>query len=170
MGQNYQDLLNKVIVMKNNSAYMALLSLDGQSPVDYSLPVRILNLETFAYAICFDKGIRKPIITLVINWRMEPWDGPVDLYSMMRDPDPDIRAVSRNYTLNLLDPMTISDDAICRYQSELMPVLASMKYSRNKSYLEAFTEKHSDRFQHLSQFAVNIITQAADGTSGCQIC
>ncbi len=66
------------------------------------------------------------------------------------------------YKLNLLDPVTISDDGICRYQSELMPVLASMKYSRNKSDLEAFTEKHPERFQHLSQFAVNIINQIVD--------
>ena len=65
----------------------------------------------------FLSGITKedkllPVITIVILYSSDPWDGPVSLYDMLATKDPEILKYVQDYHIHLIAPGNMTDQQI----------------------------------------------------------
>lgn len=183
--QKQRDILKMATVMESDAAYLVLLGLENQRHVDYCMPVRnflydALTLEkqrrvvSEKYAkkenckelsedeyICrFSRSDKiKPVITLVVNWSGKPWDGPLTLRDMYDCPEDWILQYAPDYRVNLLDPMTLPDEKLTKFQSELKPVFAFAKYQRDKQELRSAMETRPELFSEIGSLAADVIFQ-----------
>ena len=107
---------------------VALVALENQTDIHYAMPVRVMNAESVQYhkqwresaklhrsrkdlqGAEFLSGFAKkdkliPIVTIVIYFGKEPWDGPVSLKEMM-EPDKyprEIFEMVEDYHIHLLE-------------------------------------------------------------------
>ena len=95
-----------------------------------------------------------PVITLVLYFGSDPWDGPRDLHSMMRT-RPEFLRFAPNDQINLIAPNEMSDDALESFTSELRIALKYIKYERNKDRLQQVM-REDDAFQHASRDTVDL--------------
>ena len=78
------------------------------------------------------------MITLVIYFNANEWDGPRSLLDMMEIPDPIVRRYAQDYQIHLINPNQIADEALEKFQSSLREVMGCIKYSKSKEKLAAF--------------------------------
>ena len=81
-----------------------------------------------------------PVITLVLYFNTNAWDGPLSLFDMM---DSDIQKHDyakyiQNYHLHLIEPSKISDEDLNKFDSSLREVLGCIKYAKDKNKLADF--------------------------------
>ena len=62
-----------------------------------------------------------PVITLVLYWGNEAWDGPKSLYEMFKETGLDILRYVNDYHINLIEPKDIKD--FSKFRTELGKVL-----------------------------------------------
>ena len=79
-----------------------------------------------------------PVITLVIYFNANEWDGPRSLLDMMEISDPIVRRYAQDYQIHLINPNQIADEELEKFQSSLREVMGCIKYSRSKEKLAAF--------------------------------
>ena len=83
-----------------------------------------------------------PVITLVVLFSPEPWDGPMSLHEMLSVDDENILAFVPDYRINLIAPAGMSDEEIDLFHSNLREVMLYIKYSEDKERLaEQLTRK-----------------------------
>lgn len=59
----------------------------------------------------------------------------------------------------MLDPMTLPDEKLTKFQSELKPVFAFAKYQRNKQELRSAMETRPELFSEIGSLAADVIFQ-----------
>lgn len=84
----------------------------------------------------FLSGFRKgdkliPIITAVIFFGPDEWDGPLSIYDMIEVPDERMLRVIPNYTINLIAPANIDDEDFVKFNTDLGLAMKVIKYQRN---------------------------------------
>lgn len=97
-----------------------------------------------------------PVITLVIYWGPEEWDGPMTLKEMYSDADETILAMAPDYKINLLSPAQINENEIKEFHSSLRQVLKYIKYSEDKQKLKKLAQC-DDEFRAVERVAVDVI-------------
>lgn len=114
----------KIAKMYNGVEY-AILAVENQKGVHYAMPIRVMGYDYYSYnkqykdrqtyykenkikltGDEFISGIKKadrilPVVTLVLYYGEEEWDGPVCLHDMMNISD-EIKAYVGNYPLNII--------------------------------------------------------------------
>ena len=85
----------------------------------------------------------KPVITLVIHFGDEKWDGPLSLHEMMSTRNMDILSFVENYRIHLIDPAKLDIDELGKFSTSLKEVMGYIKYSKNKEKLLAFLRNDS---------------------------
>jgi hypothetical protein len=121
--QSARDVF-KIVKRAGNVEY-ALLGLENQEGIHYAMPLRALNYDVYSYnrqyAVFKDKynktkelrgneylsRIKKtdrflPVVTLVIYYGDEPWDGPFCLYDML-DISEELKPFVSDYKLNIIE-------------------------------------------------------------------
>lgn len=83
-----------------------------------------------------------PVITLVIYFNANEWDGPRSLLDMMEISDPIVRRYAQDYQIHLINPNQIADEELEKFQSSLREVMGCIKYSRSKEKLAAFIKNN----------------------------
>ena len=84
----------------------------------------------------FYKGDRLlPVITLVLLFSPDPWDGPMSIHEMLSDVEEELLPFIADYRINLIAPAAMDATSIERFQSSLRQVLLYIKYSRDKKQL-----------------------------------
>lgn len=103
--QKYRDVLKSSVIMEDNeAAYVLILGVENQDKVHYAMPVKnmlydALNYSSQVTAIGkshkdahdsmesaeFLSGMKKedhllPVVTLVVYFGQEPWDGPISIH------------------------------------------------------------------------------------------
>lgn len=162
--QKYRDVLKSTVVMRNSEASYILLGIENQTDIHYAMPVRNIIYDALQYGKQVseiskrhkDKRERKghnkweylsgfykgdricPVITLVIHFGAEEWDGPLSLYEMMELKDMKLKAFVQDYRIFLIDPYKLTDDEIKKFSSSLRGVLGYIKYSKDKKMLTKF--------------------------------
>ena len=58
-----------------------------------------------------------PVITLVIYFNANEWDGPRSLLDMMEISDPIVRRYAQDYQIHLINPNQIEDEELEKFQS-----------------------------------------------------
>lgn len=115
----------------------------------------------------FLSGLKKedrliPVITLVIYYSPDPWNGPRTLHEMLnwengRDR---FRPFIPNYTMNLIEPAGIPQEKFSKLVTPLKQVLEYIKYSNNHKDLLQIVEQDK-AFETMNRQTVRLLNQVA---------
>lgn len=89
--------------------------------------------HVFADAFNFLLYDGRPVITLVVHFGADPWDGPMSLHEMFSVQNDTIRRYAQDYRLHLLDPGRIPQKEFKKFASSLREVLNYIKYSKDNN-------------------------------------
>lgn len=102
------------------------------------------------------------MITLVIYFGPDQWDGPICLHEMLAVTDDKLLCFIPDYKINLITPEGLDEEQLDRFRTSLREVLLFTKYSKDKEKLYNLVEKDT-RFHNIEQKAgrvINAITGA----------
>ena len=159
--QKYRYVLKKAAVMEDGKAAYLLLGIENQKSVHYAAPVRNFLYDALQYARQIEQiadGHRKkrdyhhrkageflsgfylgdklfPVITLIILFSPEIWDGPRSLHEMMSTKDPELLSLVPDYRIHLVSPREIPQEEFHKFRSSLGDVLSFIKYSKDKEQM-----------------------------------
>lgn len=162
--QKYRDVLKSTIIMQDAKASYILLGIENQTDVHYAMPVRNIIYDALQYgkqvsdiaAKHKNQGDRsghnrgeylsgfykedriRPVITLVVHFGANEWDGPLSLHEMMDLKDERLLEFVQDYRIFLIDPYKLDTEDLNVFSSSLGKVLAYIKYSKNKNELSDF--------------------------------
>ena len=110
----------------------------------------------------FLSGIHKedkllPVISFVLLFQDEEWDGPISVHEMLCTDDPAILKYVQDYKLNLIVPAELTEEALKKFHSCLREVLSFIKYSKDKEQMNRLIEENSTRFSKMEKEAVAVI-------------
>lgn len=161
--QKYRDVLKTAVIMQDSQAAYILLGIENQTNIHYAMPVRNgiydflqygkqvsdiatrhrkqkdkagSNAEFLSGFYRTDKIV--PVVTLVVYFGSDEWDGPIKLTDMMEMLSPTLMEYVQDYKIHLIQPYGISDKELQKFQSSLREVLGCIKYSNDKEKLSAF--------------------------------
>ena len=98
----------------------------------------------------------QPVITLVVHFGADPWDGPTSLHEMLAVQDDTIRRYAQDYRVHMLDPGRISQNDFKKFASSLREVLNYIKYSKDEKGLARLLEE-DERLKKLEVEAARVI-------------
>ena len=163
--QKYRDVLKSAIIKQDDAAAYILLGIENQTDIHYAMPVRNIIYDALQYgkqvadiaarhrASDGDaKGHSRgeylsgfyredkitPVITLVLHFGANEWDGPLSLHEMMAVQDPALLHFVQDYQIHLIDPAKLSAEDLGRFSSSLREVIGYIKYSKDKERLSEF--------------------------------
>ena len=163
--QKYRDVLKSAIIKQDDAAAYILLGIENQTDVHYAMPVRNIIYDALQYGKQvadiaarhrasdgdakghsrgeYLSGFYKedkltPVITLVLHFGANEWDGPLSLHEMMAVQDPALLHFVQDYQIHLIDPAKLSAEDLGRFSSSLREVIGYIKYSKDKERLSEF--------------------------------
>ncbi len=177
--QKYRDVL-KLTMTDGNVAY-CILGCEDQSAIHYAMPVKNMLYDSMQLAQQVTKAAKShrqerehkpssgeflggfhktdrliPVVTLVIYWGPDRWDGPLTLKEMYAAVDDSIMQYVPDYKINLIAPEQMTDEEIKEFQTNLKEVMLYIKYSKNKAKLQEVTQADKN-FQSLDRQAAEVI-------------
>ena len=180
--QRYRDLLKSAIVKQDERTSYVLLGVENQTDVHYAMPVRNAIYDALQYGrqvadIAAEHRRNKkefsgknngeylsgylkedhirPVITLVIHFGAEEWDGPLSLHEMMSTRDMELLSFVENYRIHLIDPAKLTEEQLDQFSTSLKEVMGYIKYSKNKEQLLKFLQ--TDTHRSIEMNAVRVI-------------
>ena len=162
--QKYRDVLKSTVIMQDAKASYILLGVENQTDIHYAMPVRNIIYEALQYGKQVSEVAKKhknqsdgkrhnrgeylsgfykedrirPVITLVIHFGADEWDGPLSLYEMMDLEDEKLLEFVQDYRIFLIDPYKLTANDLEKFSSSLGDVLGYIKYSKDKKALSKF--------------------------------
>ena len=164
--QKVRDVAKSWTGMYDGKAIYMILGIENQSKIHYAMAVKNMVYDSLNYAKQvmeakksregevmtseeFLSGFRKddkliPVITLVVYFGAEEWDGPKSLHKMFEIQDERILKYVPDYEINLIQPAKISDEEFVQFKTELGRVLEYIKYSKDKKALRKRVHQEAD--------------------------
>ncbi|MGN1350724.1 MAG: Rpn family recombination-promoting nuclease/putative transposase [Anaerovoracaceae bacterium] len=162
--QKYRDILKSAVIKQDEHASYILLGIENQQKVHYAMPVRNMLYDALQYdkqvkAVAsahrqkkgsepcssaeYLSGIYRqdritPVITLVMHFGAEEWDGPRSLFEMMDVGDPALADFIQDYRIHLIDPAGLKDEELQQFSTNLREVLGYIRCSKDRQQLEAY--------------------------------
>lgn len=165
--QKYRDHLKLATIKEDGESAYILLGIENQTDVNYAMPVRNMLYDALQYTrqvtMIADKhraqkgkseygasnraefisGFHKndkllPVITLVLFFNADEWDGPRSLMDMMEITNPIIRRLVVDYPIYVIEPQSLKDSDFEKFHSSLREVMGCIKYSKDKRKLADF--------------------------------
>ena len=169
--QKYRDVLKAAVIKQDEKMSYVLLGVENQTDVHYAMPVRnaIYALQYGKQVSDIAAGHRrsqkdysgktggeylsgflkedhiKPVITLVIHFGAEEWDGPLSLHEMMSTRDMELLSFVENYRIHLIDPAKLTEEQLNKFSTSMREVIGYIKYSKNKDKLLEFLRTDAHR-------------------------
>ena len=170
--QKYRDLLKNAVIMEDGKTAYVLLGIENQTDIHYAMPVKNAIYDALQYGrqvseiAARHRAERKhqnlekkvsdgeylsgfykedrliPVITLVIHFGAEEWDGPMTLHEMMEIGNPELLKYVQDYRIHLIDPFSLTDEELGKFSTSLREVLGYIKYSGDKKQLHSFTDNN----------------------------
>ena len=179
--QKYRDVFRVLASMEDDNAEYLLLGVEDQTNVHYAMPARNMLYDAANYVMQVDKAAKEhrkkndlkgdgyleqfskedkllPVITLVIHWSPDEWDGPRSIHEMFALNQPDILKFVPDYRINLISPREIDDKDFEKFKTKLAEVLQFVKYSKNKNELKERIDNNPD-YKHLDRRDVELINE-----------
>ncbi len=97
-----------------------------------------------------------PVITLVLYFGPDKWDGPLGIHDMMDIRESALLPYIPDYRINLISPHSITDTEMEHFHSSLREVLLFIKYSKDKERLQKLIST-DPRFLSVEQKASQVI-------------
>ena len=170
--QKYRDVFKSMVIKQDEKTSYVLLGIENQTDVHYAMPVRNVIYDALQYGrqvadIAADHRRNKkdfpgksngeylsgffkedhirPIITLVIHFGAEEWDGPLSLHEMMATRDMEILSFVENYRIHLIAPAKLTEEELDKFSTSLKEVMGYIKYSKDKEKLMEFLRKDTHK-------------------------
>ena len=166
-----------ILKMYQDQLLLAIIGIENQTEIHYCMPLRALLYDTLnlesqrsriqsrhrkqkdlsdaEYVSGFSKSDRLiPVLTLVIYWGEDPWDGAKNLQELLDIP-PELAQYKDkilDYRINLLEIRSIED--LEHYHGELKAFLGFLKYGKEKSALQKFVSDNEAIFRSISPESV----------------
>lgn len=102
-----------------------------------------------------------PVVTLVILFSPDPWDGPMSIHEMLADVDAEFLRFIPDYRINLIAPAAVDEESMDRFHSSLREVLLYIKYSRDKERLRDLIDADPN-FRELDTEAMVVIDEVTN--------
>ena len=180
--QRYRDLLKSAVVKQDERTSYVLLGVENQTDVHYAMPVRNAIYDALQYGRqvadiaaehrrnkkefsgknngeylsgYLEEDHIRPVITLVIHFGAEEWDGPLSLHEMMSTRDMELLSFVENYRIHLIDPAKLTEEQLDQFSTSLKEVMGYIKYSKNKEQLLKFLQ--TDTHRSIEMNAVRVI-------------
>ena len=180
--QKNRDVFKVLSAKRTDELGLLILGVENQAKVHYAMPVRVLLYDILQYAsqidTCKEKnrktkkiltddeflsGFTKqdkliPVITLVVYFGSNNWDGPTNIREMFGNMKESIAKYLPDYHINLISP-DLSDDELDKLTSELGIVMKFIKQSRDKKKMLENIENHKE-FRNVSNLSATLINEA----------
>ena len=164
--QRYRDVLKSAVIRQKGKTVYAILGIENQSDIHYAMPVKNLIYDGLQYgkqvnaaaakhkekkdmpsSAEFLSGFSKkdrltPVVTLVVYFGTERWDGARSLHEMMEADDDKVLRYVQDYHINLIEPAGLEPAELDKLTSSLREVLGYIKYSNNKQELLTFVNNN----------------------------
>ena len=164
--QKYRDVFKQTVIKYNDEAAYVLLGVENQTDIHYAMPVRNMIYDALSYSeqvsargyynkknktakdgVEFLSGFLKtdkliPVITLVVYFGAEKWDGPISLHEMLDTNNDVVLKYIQDYRINLIEPSGIKEEELELFTSDLKEVLTFIKFSKDS---EKIKEHYMDR-------------------------
>ena len=98
------------------------------------------------------------MVTVVVYFGAEEWDGPLSLREMYSDCSEEILRYAIDYRINLITPSGLSDSEIDEFQSNMREIMRYIKYSKDKKLARVVSQEQ--RFRSVDRNAVEIMNMA----------
>lgn len=98
-----------------------------------------------------------PIITLVVYYGKEPWQGAKDLYGILdfTNQNPKLKKYVQNYELNLFH--YAEHDSFEMFQTELGALFGFLRYSEQKDKLQDYVKQHPEAYDNIDEETYHLI-------------
>ena len=177
--QKTRDVLKCLIAMEDDNRAYAILGIENQTEIHYAMPVRNLLYD----ALTYDKQLRDiamqhkadkdaatgaeylsgfhkkdklmPVITLVIYFGADQWDGPTSLHEMMQLEDETLKLLVDDYRIKLITPAQLKAEDFEKFHTNLRQVLEFIKYSKDKKSMAELMR--SEAYRSIDETAVSVI-------------
>ena len=182
--QRYRDIINKAIIQENDKATYVLLGIEAQTDIHYAMPVRNMIYDGLQYAKQVNhyrvlhkiRGHRSsaaeflsgmhaddyliPVITLVIYFGTEQWDGARRLSDMMYKTSDVIMKYVQDYEIVLIEPHSMNDNEFDKFSTDLGEVLKFIKYAGNEKFMKHVLEQNS-AYHNMQPKAAKVLKECA---------
>ncbi len=181
--QKYRDVLKSAVIMRHGEKVCVLLAVENQSEIHYAMPVKNLIYDGLQYAqqvrnitslhkhdkrsmshAEFLSGFKKedkltPVVTLVLYYGSERWDGPRSIHDMINCDDADFMEYVPDYRINLIEPAALEPDELNRFSTSLSKVLGYIKYSNDKQELLSYITNNDMTVDVEAARVINAVTK-----------
>lgn len=182
--QKYHDILKSAVVKQDGKIAYVLLGIENQTDIHYAMPVRNMIYDALQYGKQVSDAAAKhrkasegghnkaeylsgfyksdkltPVITLVVHFGADAWDGPLSLHEMMDVPDEILRFVP-DYKIQLIDPAGMSRADLMKLETSLREVMGYIKYSKDKQSFHKYMKENSrTTIERLAAQVIKTITR-----------
>ncbi len=178
--QKYRDVMKEcTVAMADNRVAYVLFGIENQTKIDYAMVLRSCIYDAMRYSkqlrdiakehdrkkdltgdawlSHFAKEDRvKPVITIVVYYGSDPWDGEMDLYSMLADGCEELYPLIDNYHLKVLEASALTDEELAAFQSSLREVMTFIKYSGDSEKLTEAVNRNAN-FRSMETIAAQVV-------------
>jgi len=181
--QRYRDAVKLLMSMTDGKAAYCILAAENESKINYAMPVKngLYDFLQLAHQVTaasashkkskskddkpsrdeFLSGFWKndrllPVVTVVVHFGAEKWDGPLSLRDMYTDCGDEILKHAADYRISLITPDRLSDKEIDEFQTSMREIMRYIKYSNDKKKLDEVLQSEK-RFKQVERSAVEII-------------
>ena len=176
-----RDVLKSAVIMEDaGTAYALILGVENQTNVQYAMPVKNMAYDAYNYVNQvssitrrhrrnkdstsseeFLSGFHKsdpltPVITLVVHFGLNPWDGPMSIHEMLPVKKKSILRLIPDYKINLLSPISMDMNEIKRFQSDFREVASFIRCGNDKNALQALMQDDTN-FRHMDPLTAGIV-------------
>ena len=95
------------------------------------------------------------VITLVIYFGADQWDGPTSLHEMMQLEDETLKLLVDDYRIKLITPAQLKAEDFEKFHTNLRQVLEFIKYSKDKKSMAELMR--SEAYRSIDETAVSVI-------------
>ena len=171
-----RDLMRKVVMGTD----VVLVGLENQDEVHYAMPIRVMLEDAAGY----DEQLRRiqrehrdrkdlrgaeyvgrfartdrvsPVVTIVLYYGKNPWDGPTQLCQLMdqKEPPDELAALVNDYKIHVLEVGSFEDTSL--FKTDLREVFGFIRHAGNKDAEREFTRENQRAFQAIEEDAYDVI-------------
>lgn len=166
--ERLRDAQKISMLFDDRMAFRIIMGVEGQTGINYYMPVRCMELDALSYSLqCrkisekakerktlkkYSNGVPKgtkimPTVTLVFYYGSEPWDGPISVYDMLDIPE-DMKEWAKrtvpDYQMNLIDARHMTDEEIDRFEGDLKAFLLMLRENYDEEKLKTIVATHRE--------------------------
>lgn len=184
--QKYRDIVRQVTI-DNTEEYLAriIVGIEEQSEVHYAMPVRNMLYDALNYSgqvsriternrlegikvssAEFLSGFRKddrliPVITIVVTFQSEIWDGPMSVHDMLelRGIPERLKMRIPNYEMLLLQPLNYDESKEHDLQSTFGVVMGLLKYASSMEKFQQYVDEHENILSNMPARAAAVVNE-----------